>query len=128
MAFTPITGIVSQFSSKSNDLALGYYLKLYDAGTTTPYSMATDSGGLTRLAKCKLSAEGYPITNPADDTTVFVPHVDQNYRIVLYRNETDADNNTTANAAFNVDNSSREGRLPVAKRKPYSICAPRSPR
>lgn len=104
MAFTPITGIVSQFSNLANDLAVDYYLKLYDAGTTTPYSMATDSVGATRLAKCKISAEGYPVTNPADDTTVFVPHVDQNYRIVLYRNETDADNNTTANAAWNVDN------------------------
>ena len=103
MAWSPITGTAFQFSNSANGLAVDYYLKMYDAGTTDPYSMATDSGGLTRLAKCKIGAEGYPVSNPADDTTVFVPHVDQNYRIVLYRNETDADNNTTANAAWNID-------------------------
>ena len=103
MAWTPISGIVSQFSNLANDLANDYWLKLYDSGTTNPYSMATDSGGLTRLAKCKLNAEGYPISNENDDTTVFIPHIDQSYRIVLYRNETDADNDTTANAAWNVD-------------------------
>lgn len=103
MAWTAISGIPPQFSTDDNDLAVDYWLKLYDSGTTTPYSMATDSTGGTRLAKCKVSAEGYFLTNPLDDTTVFIPHVDQDYRIVLYRNETDADNNTTANAAFNVD-------------------------
>ena len=103
MAFTPISGTAFQYSNNVNDLAVDYYLKLYDAGTTTPYSMATDAGGLTRLAKCKISAEGYPVTNPLDDTTVFIPHVDQNYRAVLYRNETDADANNTANAAWNID-------------------------
>ena len=103
MAWTPISGIVSQFSNLTNDLANDYWLKLYDSGTTNPYSMATDSGGLTRLAKCKLNAEGYPISNENDDTTVFIPHIDQTYRIVLYRNETDADADTTANAAWNVD-------------------------
>lgn len=103
MAWTAISGIPPQFSTDDNDLAVDYWLKLYDSGTTTPYSMATDSTGATRLAKCKVSAEGYFLTNPLDDTTVFIPHVDQDYRIVLYRNETDADNNTTANAAFNVD-------------------------
>ena len=103
MAWTAISGIPPQFSTDDNDLAVDYWLKLYDSGTTTPYSMATDSTGGTRLAKCKVSSEGYFLTNPLDDTTVFIPHVDQDYRIVLYRNETDADNNTTANAAFNVD-------------------------
>lgn len=104
MAWSPIGGIAQQYSNLNNGLANDYWLKLYDAGTTNPYSMATDSTGATRLAKCKLSAEGYPITDEGDDTTVFVPHVDQNYRIVLYRNETDADANTTSNAAFNIDN------------------------
>lgn len=103
MAWSPISGTAFQYHTSANDLAVDYYIKMYDSGTTTPYSMATDSGGLTRLAKCKISSEGYPLTNPLDDTTVFIPHVDQNYRIVLYKNETDADNNTTANAAWNID-------------------------
>jgi len=103
MAWTPISGTVTQYSTDTNELASGYYIKLYDSGTTTPYSMATDSTGGTLLAKCKLSAEGYPLTNPLDDSTVFIPHINQDYRIVLYRNEADADANTTANAAWNVD-------------------------
>jgi len=103
MAWTPISGTVTQYSTDTNELASGYYIKLYNSGTTTPYSMATDSTGGTLLAKCKLSAEGYPLTNPLDDSTVFIPHINQDYRIVLYRNEADADANTTANAAWNVD-------------------------
>lgn len=103
MAFSPVTGQPVQYSTEDNELASGYYLKLYDANTTVPYSMAVDSTGVERLAKAKLNDEGYPISNPLDNDTVFIPHVDQDYRIVLYRNETDADNNTTANAAWNVD-------------------------
>ena len=103
MAFSPVTGQPVQYSTEDNELASGYYLKLYDANTTVPYSMAVDSTGVERLAKAKLNDEGYPISNPLDNETVFVPHTDQDYRMVLYRNETDADNNTTANAAWNVD-------------------------
>lgn len=103
MTWVPVSGTLPQYSTSSNELANDYYLKFYESGTTTPINMATDSTGGTLLAKCALSAEGYPITNPLDDSTRFIPHIDQNYRIVLYVNETDADNNTTANAAFNID-------------------------
>lgn len=103
MTWIPISGTLPQYSTADNDLANDYYLKFYQSGTTTAINMATDSTGGTTLAKCALSADGYPITNPLDDSTKFIPHIDQNYRIVLYTNETDADNNTTANAAFNID-------------------------
>lgn len=103
MTWVPISGTLPQYSTAGNELANDYYLKFYQSGTTTPINMATDSTGGTQLAKCALSAEGYPITNPLDDSSRFIPHIDQNYRIVLYTNETDADNNTTANAAFNID-------------------------
>lgn len=103
MAWLPISGTVPQYSTSANELADNYYLKFYASGTTTPVNMATDSTGGTTLAKCALSAEGFPITNPLDDSTRFIPHIDQDYRIVLYSNETDADNNTTANAVFNID-------------------------
>lgn len=103
MAWLPISGTAPQYSTASNGLADDYYIKFYASGTTTPINMATDSTGGTKLAKCALSAEGYPITNPLDDSTKFIPHIDQDYRIVMYTNETDADNNTTASAAFNID-------------------------
>ena len=104
MAFTPVQGLAQQFLNDSNTLASGYYLKLYLAGTTTPYSMAVDSTGVQTLAKAKLSDEGYLITNPLDNTTVFIPHVDRDYKAVMYRTEADADADNTANAAWVVDN------------------------
>ena len=103
MSWLPISGTPPQYSTASNALAGDYYIKFYASGTTTPINMATDSTGGTTLAKCALSAEGYPITNPLDDLTKFIPHIDQDYRIVMYLNETDADNNTTSSAAFNID-------------------------
>lgn len=102
MAYTPVSGSPIQYSNESNELASGYYLKFYIANTTTPLSMATDSTGGTLLAKCKLNANGMPITNPLDDTTTFIPYIDQRFRYVIYKNEADADANTTANAFENI--------------------------
>ena len=102
MAYTPISGTVPQYSNASNELASDHWLKFYIGITTTPLSMATDSYGTTLLAKCKLNSRGEPITSPYDNNSVFIPHINQTYRIVLYKSEVDADNNTTANAEFNV--------------------------
>ena len=103
MAWTPISGTVPQYSTSANELASDYWLKFYLSGTTTPYSVATDSTGASTLAKIKLSNVGYPISNPLDNDTIFIPHVEVAYRIVLYQSEADADANDTANAAFNID-------------------------
>jgi archaellin len=103
MAWLPISGTIPQYSTAANALAGDYWLKFYESGTATPTNMATDATGATELAKCKLSSDGYPISNSLDETTRFIPHIDKNYRIVLYTNEIDADNNATANAAFNID-------------------------
>jgi hypothetical protein len=102
MAYTPISGTVPQYSNASNELASDHWLKFYVGTTTTPMSMATDSYGTTLLAKCKLNTSGQPITSPYDNDSVFIPHISQTYRIVLYKSEVDADNNNTANAEFNV--------------------------
>jgi hypothetical protein len=105
MAYTPISGIVPQLAKNAGGAsASGYYLKGYVAGTTTPLSMGTDSTPTATLAKCKLNTRGEPISNDADETTVFIPHFNASYKIVLYVNTTDADNNTTANAVWVVDN------------------------
>ena len=99
MTWTPITGAPTKYSVDDTD----YWLKFYKAGTVTPISVAINANGDSPLAKVKINPNGYPISNPLDDTTVFIPHIDQDYRIVLYLSETDADNNNTANADFNVD-------------------------
>jgi hypothetical protein len=103
MSWLPISGTIPQYSTINNALASDYYLKFYAAGTATPINMATDSTGGTLLAKCALSTFGCPITNPLDISTRFIPHIDQNYRIVLFKSEADADSNNTAEAAFNID-------------------------
>ena len=102
MAYTPVSGSPIQYSNDSNELASGYYLKFYIANTTTPLSMATDSTGSVPLVKCKLNTDGIPITNPDDNTTTFIPYVDQKFRYVIYKTEADADANTTANAFVNL--------------------------
>ena len=100
MAWTPISGTMTQYSTSANILAANYYIKFYQSGTTTAFNMATDSTGGTTLDKCQLDSSGYPTT---DGTTRFIPYVDQTYKIVLYQNATDADNNTTGNAEWVID-------------------------
>lgn len=103
MTWTPISGAPLQYSTANNDLAGDYWLKFYNTGTITPFSMAIDSLATQTLAKCKLNPSGYPITDPLDNTTVFIPHIDRDYRIVLYTSEADADANNTTAAAFNIN-------------------------
>lgn len=103
MAYNPISGTVPQYSTANNELASGYYLKFYATGTTTPLSMATDSAAGTLLAKAKLNPSGMPISNPVDNDSVFIPFMNADYRVVLYKNEADADADTTGSAEFNVN-------------------------
>ncbi len=103
MAYDPVSKTVPQYQVDGNTIAAGYFLKGYSTGTTTPLSMATDDTGGTLIAKCKLNTAGYPLSNPADDTTVFIPHFNAAFKLALYTNATDADNNTTANAVWVVD-------------------------
>ena len=102
--WTPIAGTLPQYQKADGTLASAYYLKFYVAGTTTPLSMATDSTGATTLAKCQINSSGYPINGSSDP---FIPHISQSYKIVLYKNSTDADNDTTANADWVLDNLSQ---------------------
>lgn len=100
MAFTPISNTVPQYE-ENGIAASGFYIKFYEAGTTTPTAMATDSTGSTLLDKCELNTEGYPKNG---SNAVFIPHIDRRYKIALFRNATDADNNNLNNAVWPVDN------------------------
>lgn len=103
MAWAPISGTIPQYQKANGDLASGYYLKFYQDGTTTAFNMATDSSGGTTLDKCEIDSSGYPTT---DGTTRFIPHVDQDYKIILYKNSADADANTTGSAEWIIDSVS----------------------
>jgi hypothetical protein len=101
MAWNPISNTVPQYSKNAGGAAAsGYYIKFYASGTTTPINMASASDGSGLLAKCQLDTLGYPINGSSD---VFVPHIDQAYKLALYENATDADNNALGSAAWVVD-------------------------
>jgi len=102
MAYNPISGFTLQVITSTGQVASDYYLKLYEANTTTPLSMATDSTGATLLTKAKIGDKGMPVSNPLDNSTVFIPHVNASYRLVIYTSESDADANNTAEAYVNV--------------------------
>lgn len=100
MAWSPISGTLPQYQKSDGTLASGYYIKFYQEGTTAAFSMATDDTGGSTLAKAQLDSSGYPITG---GSARFIPHVNQDYKIVLYKNATDADNDTTGNADWVID-------------------------
>ena len=105
MAFTPISNTVPQYE-ENGVAASGYFIKFYEAGTTTPTAMAADSTGTTLLDKCELNTEGYPING---SNAVFIPHINKKYKIALFRNAADADANDLASAAW----PAVDGLLPV---------------
>jgi len=99
--FTPISNTFIQHQADaSGNSASGYFLKLYAASTTTPISAALDSAGSVLVAKVELDSLGFAKNGSGGSTTVYV---DQTYRLVLYVNATDADNNTFANAIQDID-------------------------
>ena len=102
MAYNPISGFTLQVITQTGQVASDYYLKFYEANTTTPLSMATDSTGGTLLVKAKINDSGFPISNPLDNSTVFIPHMNADYRLVVYLNEADADADATGSAYVNI--------------------------
>lgn len=107
MAYEPISGTVPQYmKDAAGTTASGYYLKFYRAGTTTAIQMATDSTAETLLNKCTLNTRGEPISDDAAPSSVFIPHLNESYKIALYATEDDADNNNTDNAVWIVDSIS----------------------
>ena len=79
MTWNPISTISQYAKNAGGAAALDYYLKFYAAGTSTPIVMAADSTGTPTLAKCQLNSLGYPING---SSAVFIPHIDQDYRLV----------------------------------------------
>lgn len=98
MAYLPVSGLTPIYSPYPN-----YWLKFYQAGTTTPLAMATDSAAQTTLAKAQINAQGLPITA---GNVIFTPHVNVNYDAYLFPTALEADNNTTINAIRIADNLS----------------------
>lgn len=107
--YNPISQVPIQYCRTDGRPANGYYLKFYLANSTTPISMQTDATGATSLAKCKLNENGYPISNPNDEDTVFIPHLPdtyEEYRFVLFESEANANSNTVTPSLPNIQSVS----------------------
>jgi hypothetical protein len=102
MSYRPISATAMQYQNDNDKNAVDYWLKFYIANDTTPIPMATNDTGAPLLDKCKLNDEGYPISNKLENSSIFIPHIDQAFRFVLYRSEAEADANDTASAAVNI--------------------------
>lgn len=98
MVWTALSGFVPQYQKSNGDLASGFYIKFYTAGTSTAINMATDSTGGTLLAKTLIDSSGYPNTAGG---AVFIPHLEEDFKISLYPTEADADADT--NSEWDVD-------------------------
>ena len=97
----PINNAPLQYAKNAGGAAASnYYIKLYASGTTTPINMASASDGSGLLAKCQLDTLGYPINGSSD---IFIPHINQSYKIALFPTEADADANNFANAVWNPE-------------------------
>ena len=110
MAWTPISLLVPQFVDSSGDPYANAVLKAYQAGTSTNIAMATDSTGGTTFNDISLNANGYP----EHSGSVVIPHVNQDYKIALFANQTNADANTPAIwAADNLDQINLSGVISI---------------
>lgn len=107
--YYPITGSVTQYQKSNGGFALNYYLKFYAAGTSTaiscaPNASATDPNNVPQLLdKVRINEKGYPV-NPTGGE--MIPHIDQTFKLVLYKNAADANADNTSAAEWVVDNLS----------------------
>ena len=109
MAYRPTSGTLEQHKKANSTFALNYYLKYYAAGTTTAISCAANSSATDEnnqpqlLAKVRINENGYPVNASGGE---MVPHVDQAYKVVMFKNAADADADNVSAAYWMVDNLS----------------------
>jgi len=94
----PISGIVPQATTNGNQ-ANGMVLKFYETGTLTPLAVSTNSTGSPTTTEFVLNTQGYTTLS----TVIEIPHVNSEYKIVLYLDQTDADANDTGSAVYVKD-------------------------
>lgn len=106
MGYEPISGQIIQYQKEDGGFASNFYLKFYKAGTNTPLLVtqnktATDQFGLPfRTERFRLNTSGIPVNGSG---SAVIPHVDQPYKMALFRTAEDADDNATGRAVFVVD-------------------------
>jgi hypothetical protein len=103
LAWNPISNYPPQFEDSNGLPYSGAVLKFYAAGTSTNISLATDNTGATLASSVALNANGYPEVS----SNIIIPHVEQDFKISLYPNQSAADSDT--GAIFTIDNVSTQG-------------------
>lgn len=99
MAWIKIAGDVPQVTI-SGEQANGYVAKFYEAGTTTPLTMSTNTTGSPTTVEFITDTQGFFTLSGSR----VIPHTQSDYKIVLYENQTDADANDTGSAVYVADN------------------------
>ncbi len=90
MSYSPIAFTAINYRDYRN-----YWVKAYEAGTTTPKSMALDSGGSTLVAKLEINKDGFLVSAGA---ALVIPYINGTYDLWMFPTEAEADANDTANA------------------------------
>jgi len=98
VSWYPISKTVPQYVDSNGDPYSGAVIKAYQAGTSTPTNFATDNTGGTAVGSIALNAAGYPEVSG----NVVIPHIDQDYKLALYADQTAAD--ADSGAIWTVDN------------------------
>jgi hypothetical protein len=101
MVWLPLQGGAIQRVLATGKPAVGYVLKLYAKNTSDNIPMATDSTGDTTVAYGVFNSLGDLVT-PIPGTAFF-PHIDQDYKYVIYPSVTAANSDT--GAILTVDNN-----------------------
>lgn len=80
MAFVPLSNVIPQLFDDNGELLSGGKIKFYDAGTTTPTTVYSDSAGTALGTEVDLDADGHPRTAGGAKTLIWL-ETGQNYKI-----------------------------------------------
>jgi len=106
MAWLAVSGIFTQYHKLGDTFGTDSYIKFYSSQTNNPINMATDNTGATQLARAKIDASGFIVT---DAGSPFIPHVEEDYNLLIYQNAADADANVNPVKSFtNISNALSE--------------------
>lgn len=98
MTWYPISNSPLQFMDSNGDPYDAAVIKFYAAGTTTPLTISADTSGTTTAAYATLDSGGY--TNISNSKAII--HVEQTYKMVMYPDQCNADDNL--GAVWSIDN------------------------
>lgn len=98
MTWKPTSRAPLQFQDSNSDNYSGAVLKFYQDGTTNALTVASDGAGVDTFTSVALDASGYPVRSGSP----IVVYLQEDYKMVLYPDQTSADANT--GAIWTIDN------------------------